>query len=112
MFLHQATPPPIAGALRRLATDLHVPLSVEEVAQGVGLSAPRFAERFLSEVGETPGEWRTRRRLQAARLALHEPGATVTQTAFAFGFASSQYFATAFKRHFGLSPTQWRDAGR
>lgn len=100
---------PVAEALRRLGANLDAPLSVEQVAQEIRLSVPRLVERFLQEVGETPGEWRTRRRLQAARVALREPGATVTQTAFAHGFASSQYFATAFKRHFGLSPSEWRD---
>ncbi len=99
--------PPVAAAQALLGTDLSAPLTVEQVAQTVGLSAPRLAERFLAEVGENPGEWRTRRRLQAAQRALREDGATVTETAFRFGFASSQYFATAFKRQFGLSPTQW-----
>ncbi|MBC8134359.1 MAG: AraC family transcriptional regulator [Fibrella sp.] len=99
--------PAIASALALLATDLSAPLTVEQVAQTVGLSTPRLVERFLTEVGETPGEWRTRRRLQAAQRTLREEDATVTETAFRFGFASSQYFATAFKRQFGLSPTQW-----
>lgn len=99
--------PAITAALALLATDLSMPLTVEQVAQSVGLSVPRLVERFLGEVGETPGEWRTRRRLQAAQRALREDNATVTEIAFRFGFASSQYFATAFKRQFGLSPTQW-----
>ncbi|MBC8136697.1 MAG: AraC family transcriptional regulator [Fibrella sp.] len=103
----EALSPAVVSALSLLASDLSAPLTVEQVAQIVGLSAPRLVERFLCEVGETPGEWRTRRRLQAAQSALREENATVTETAFRFGFASSQYFATAFKRQFGLSPTQW-----
>ena len=101
--------PPVAAARALLGADLTAPLSVEQVARHVGLSAPRLVERFLSEIGETPGEWRVRRRLQAAQVALRVPGATVTDVAHRFGFASSQYFATAFKRQLGLSPTQWRE---
>jgi len=85
---------------------------VEGVAQQVGLSTPRLVERFLQEVGETPGEWRTRRRLEAAKGALQESDTTITEIAFRLGFASSQYFATTFKRHVGLSPSEWRNICR
>jgi AraC family transcriptional regulator len=33
---------------------------------------------------------------------------TVTEIAYELGFSSSQHFATAFKRHSGVSPRQFR----
>ena len=101
--------PPIRVALERLSADLAAPYAVEVAAHTVGLTVPRFVEQFCAEVGETPAQWRIRKRLQAAQTALHEPGATVTEVAHRFGFASSQYFATVFKRRFGLSPGEWKE---
>jgi AraC-like DNA-binding protein len=80
------------------------------VADAVGLHPTRFHERFLIEIGQTPAEWRIRRRIALAQERLRVPDASVTEVAFALGFASSQYFATAFKKYTGRTPTEYRHA--
>jgi AraC-like DNA-binding protein len=37
---------------------------------------------------------------------------SITATAAYFGFADATSFGRAFKRHFMMSPGQWRDAAR
>jgi AraC family L-rhamnose operon regulatory protein RhaS len=44
----------------------------------------------------------------AADLLKNNPDLTVTKTAFACGFNSSQYFATAFKQQKGCTPRKYR----
>jgi AraC family L-rhamnose operon regulatory protein RhaS len=45
----------------------------------------------------------------AARLLKETPNRSITQIALNCGFASSQYFATLFRRHFGVTPRAFRD---
>lgn len=43
---------------------------------------------------------------QAARL-LSEQKVNITQVAYSVGYASLPYFSTAFKKHFGIPPTEY-----
>lgn len=107
-----AVSPPVVAALTWMRERLGEPFRIEEVAAAVELHPARLYERFAREVGETPGAWRLRRRIEAAQALLQDPANGVTATAHALGFSSSQYFATAFKRLTGRTPTQFRQAAR
>jgi two-component system response regulator YesN len=100
--------PDIADAVAWMTARLGEPFCVQEVADAVGLHPSRFHERFLAEVGQTPAEWRIRRRVALAQERLRALDASVTEVAFALGFASSQYFATAFKKYTGRTPSEYR----
>jgi AraC-like DNA-binding protein len=49
---------------------------------------------------------KTRRTLVERHLAL--PGTTITQLAFMLGFSDVSAFSRAFKKWYGVSPTQFR----
>jgi AraC-like DNA-binding protein/quercetin dioxygenase-like cupin family protein len=100
--------PPIDRAVSLMSERLGEPLNIETIAATVGMSLPRFSERFHTETGLPPNEWRVRRRIEEARRLLTAPDATVTEVAHTLGFASSQYFATAFKKYTGRTPTDYR----
>lgn len=102
------------SALIREAMDLidqrlDEPLSAFETALNKGMCNSLFHKRFLAEVGWTPVEYRTRRRIQRAKAMLRENRLTVTEIAFALGFRTSQYFATSFKSATGVTPSAYRD---
>jgi AraC-like DNA-binding protein len=44
----------------------------------------------------------------AAEILRNDPGRTITDIALHYGFGSSQYFATFFRRQFGVTPRAWR----
>jgi AraC-like DNA-binding protein len=102
--------PEIGTAIEWMTARLGEAFCVQEVAEAVGLHPSRFHERFLAEVGQTPAEWRVRQRIAIAEERLRMPGASVTSVAFALGFASSQYFATAFKKYTGRTPSEYRQS--
>jgi AraC-like DNA-binding protein/mannose-6-phosphate isomerase-like protein (cupin superfamily) len=105
--------PAVATALSWMEARLCEPFTVEQAAAEAGVSPTTLHERFLREVGETPADWRARRRIEEAkRRLLAEPAGSVTEVAFSLGFASSQYFATAFRRYTGLTPTEYRRVAR
>jgi AraC-like DNA-binding protein len=87
-------------------------VSVAETARQLDVSTVWLNRRFRAEVGEAPGEWIRARRIAEAKKLLAFDGAPVTTVATTLGFKSSQYFANAFKRETGVSPSAYRTLAR
>src|SRR6476619_2722118 len=83
-------------------------LSLDEMAQAVGLSTAHFARMFRKSTGETPHQFVLRQRLERAKAMLRAPEARVLDVAVACGFKTQQHFAQAFRDVWGVSPTEYR----
>ncbi len=97
----------VRSAMRLLTERLDRPPPVEVVARAVGLGTSRFHERFVAEVGATPLEFLTRRRIEAAQEHLRS-GLSIAEAAARLGF-TREYFTTVFRKVTGLSPAAWRE---
>jgi AraC-like DNA-binding protein len=82
-------------------------LSVADLARQAMLSESRFKAKFRAEVGMPPREYVLRNKVELAQAMLAR-GESVTRTAYALGFSSSQYFATVFKRYTHRRPSDVR----
>jgi len=96
--------PAIAAAVQRLESTLDRSVSVAELAEHVGLSTRQLLRLFESTVGEGPGRYHRRMRLEHARGLLRYAGLSVTETAVAAGFESLAHFCRAYRQHYGQSP--------
>lgn len=94
--------------LRYIDEHLDEALALADLAAHAGLSLPRFKVRFKQEIGMPPGEYVLRMKIDEAKRRLSRRGASVTETAFALGFSTSQYFATVFKRFTGQRPSDFQ----
>jgi AraC family transcriptional regulator len=83
-------------------------LSLDEMAQSVGLSTAHFARMFRKSTGETPHQFVLRQRLERAKAMLRAPDARVLDVAVACGFKTQQHFAQVFRDFWGVSPTEYR----
>jgi AraC family L-rhamnose operon regulatory protein RhaS len=81
---------------------------LDSVAENVGLSPVGLRARFKAETGYTLHEYLLHRRFQEARRRLVDTAEDITTVALSLGFSSSQYFATAFRRHTGITPGEYR----
>jgi AraC-like DNA-binding protein len=81
---------------------------LDDVAAAVGLGLSQFHVRFERETGYSPGQYRTRLRIEQAKRHLRQGEWSVTELAHRLGFSTSQYFATTFKRYTGLTPRMYR----
>jgi transcriptional regulator GlxA family with amidase domain len=111
-----ATPAPprdlrVERALRALEGDLRRRWTLAELAKLVGASRSSLAKAFASELGQTPGAWLARRRLELARDILQTTDVKLAEIADRVGYASEFALSRAFKRHFGIAPTRLRQAG-
>ncbi len=96
------------AALAWIESRLEEDFTIEQAAAAVGLRASRLHELFVLEVGQSPGAYRTRLRVERAKRWLKETREPVTRIALRLGFGTSQYFATVFKGLTGLSPRAYR----
>ncbi|HXK42664.1 MAG TPA: response regulator, partial [Anaerolineae bacterium] len=84
------------------------PLTREDIARRVGLSADYLTACFRQELGKTPIAYLNCYRVYQAKRLLKESDQTVTEIAFNMGFSDSGYFARVFKREVGVSPQAYR----
>ena len=83
--------------------------TVEQMAASCGLGVTQFIRHVKLLTNITPMHYLTRCRLEhAAHLLKQHPEDHITDIALCCGFASSQYFATVFRQHYGQTPREWR----
>ncbi|WBQ03194.1 helix-turn-helix domain-containing protein [Kribbella sp. CA-293567] len=104
-------PVAVEAMQRHLLDNLARPVTVREVAAAVHLSE-RHAERlFRQVVGSSMMATLRRLRLELAAQLLLEPSRSITQIAHACGYSDVRPFSTAFKRHYGRTPGEFRRTG-
>jgi AraC family transcriptional regulator len=87
---------------------LDADLSLDELAAAVGMSADRFARRFVATFGIPPHRFVIERRIARARMLLADRRRSLAEIALSLGFASQSHFTTAFRRHTGATPGSHR----
>ncbi|MFK7692139.1 AraC family transcriptional regulator [Paenibacillus sp. HJGM_3] len=85
-------------------------LSLETVAQHVGLSPNYFSQRFRETAGITFQAYVKELRLNFAKSLLAVSALPVTEICFASGFNTLQHFEREFKGKYGCPPGSWRAA--
>lgn len=91
---------------------LEGPLSVQAMAELLGLSEGFFMRAFKQATGKSPHSYLIDRRLARARACLRDSNASLSEIALACGFSSQAHMATAFKQRIGVSPGQLRPSCR
>lgn len=95
-------------AQRYIDANLAQRLTLEKVAHAVHVSRTTLALSFPKETGKTFTEYLTERRLELAQNLLKTTTLPMAEIASHCGFANPQYFSELFRRHCGVSPTEFR----
>ena len=101
----------IDRAIQLIETDYARSLTLGDLATAAGLSPFYFARAFQRFVGVPPHRYLTGVRLRHAAHLLDE-GAAVTFTCYEVGFGSLSHFVTAFRKRFGVVPSDVRRGAR
>jgi len=99
---------PIATATQYLEANFESGITIESLANQVGMSRSQLARRFREQTGNTVIEYLTKIRLAQACKFLRETEWTVTYIAGFVGFHSPAYFHTLFCKHIGSTPATYR----
>ena len=101
----------ILQAIKRGSADPH--LSVGTVAAALAVT-PRYVHMLLEETGRSFTHHVLERRLDNAAARLRDPqwrDRRITDIAAAVGFSDLSYFNRAFRRRFGVTPSDIRNGG-
>jgi len=110
-----AGPPANVSALRalrrardRIDRDYAGTIDIASLAREAGYSTGQFIRAFEAAYGETPGRYRTRRRVERACELLRSVNLTVTEICMVVGFSSVGTFSRRFSELVGQSPSAYR----
>ena len=85
--------------------NLHSDLSLQAIADVVGMSVSHLKVRFRELTGMPVHQYLIRRRVERAALLLREGRLPISQIALEVGFAHQSHLALHVKRLLGVSPT-------
>ncbi len=84
------------------------PLQVPDLAQLCAMSLSSFKRHFQGVYGVPPGKWLIKVRMEHARSRLLNSDNAVSQVCLESGYQDVSSFIRAFRRHYGMTPTQVR----
>jgi transcriptional regulator GlxA family with amidase domain len=94
----------IQTALVYAKSNLHIPLTVDRLAEAANLSVRQFTRAFREETGQSPAKAVENLRLEAARLMVEQGRLPIDVVARETGFADPDRMRRAFLRAFGEPP--------
>jgi two-component system, sensor histidine kinase ChiS len=81
--------------------------SVERLAEHVNMSISQLNRKLKALIDQSPGQLIGSLRLQRAADLLAQKAGTVSEICYKVGFSDNSYFARAFKKQFGCSPSEY-----
>lgn len=88
---------------------LNESLSLEVLAKRVFLNPSYFSRLYKQITGANLSDYITEQRISFAKKALAKTDKKISAIAAAIGFDSSSYFTVFFKKHTGISPSEYRE---
>ena len=85
------------------------PISLSDIAAKSFVSPEHLSRSFKAEIGQGFCEYLSATRLKEAQKLLDgEEKLSISEIAYKCGFNDSNYFSDKFKKHYGISPIQYR----
>ena len=98
----------IQQAIDYIHAHLTQDLSLDGIAKTVGISQYHFSRLFKQSTGTTLWQYVVRQRIQLAKQLLAQSGQSIVEVSDRLGFSSQGQFANFFRKHTGVTPTQYR----
>lgn len=104
----ETLPQPVQQVVALMRRNIEAPLSMAALAEETGLNLRRIERLFQAHLGESPGQFYRRLRLERARELLTHTNLSALEAALMTGFSSSSHFAMAYQRQHGIRPSETR----
>lgn len=100
--------PKLVEIIRLMEAALENPLDISQISDRVGISARQVERLFREQIGASPKAFYLSLRLARARILLRQTINPILAVAVECGFGSTSHFSHAYKREFGIAPTDER----
>ena len=84
-------------------------LSVKDISAHVYLSASYVCTVFKNETGKTLSRYITDFRMEKAKQLLADPRYRISDISSQVGYSDGNYFGKSFKKHTGMTPSEYRE---
>ena len=98
----------ISYAVTRLATKLNSKISIQDIAEDLGVSPSYLSRIFKRKVGLSPHEFLLYRRLERAKILLLNTQLSIERIAEESGFNSHSHLTRYFSDYMGMPPSKYR----
>ncbi len=89
---------------------LHERLTVSEIAESIPVSETYLSALFKRNTGDSLNHYINTQKMQLARDYILSGQYSITQIAQMLGFSTIHYFSQSFKRHVGMTPTEYANS--
>lgn len=101
-------PAGISSALAYIHKNFKEKITIDDVCQACGYSAPSLCKNFKEQTGMTVLSYINKQRLDCAQRMLLTFEDSVSDICYTCGFSSVRQFNRAFKKVFGCSPSEYK----
>lgn len=102
----------INKARLRIRESLEDTLTIQEIAQELGISYSSFRKLFKEHTGFGPALYQQNLKLQRAKELLSTTDESIKEIAYRLNFESPDYFSAKFKIQTGMKPSDFRNMTR
>lgn len=106
----QGVPPQLRLATDFINRNYARPLSLDDVASAADISVSHLHMLFRAHLGESPHQYLIQKRLRVAGHALASGNQSIKAMAAEVGYPNAESFCRAFKKFFGSSASDYRQA--
>ena len=99
---------PVQNALNYIYIHRNDPVSVEDVAESVGVSSGYLSRVFKKEVGVSVSEYVRQKKIETATNLLKYSPYSMVDIANRLSFSSQSHFIQTFKKVIGTTPLKYR----
>jgi len=85
-----------------------LPLTVKQLSDAARMTPNYFSSLFHEHMGQTFSDFLAETRLRHAEELLMDPTLNISDVARVVGYEDPGYFARRFRKHYGISPREWR----
>ena len=98
----------VYNCMQFIATRINEPISAEDVVAFSGKSRAYLFKKFHEELGTSIGAYITQCRLREAKSLLRYTDKSLGEISSYLCFSSQSHFQNTFKKHYGITPAQYR----
>ncbi len=106
--LSESTDERLVLAKKYIADNIEQPISVSDISSYCYLGEKQITRLFIKNEGISPAKYINRERMKRICELIREKDLSFKEISLRFGYANECYFNTAFKKHSGMSPGQYR----
>lgn len=102
----------IREAIAYIENNYQYDISVEDIADSIGLNRSYLGKIFRNAVGNAPQQFLMKYRMVKATEFLMLTQLSINEIGAAVGYPNQMRFSRAFKTVYGVSPREWRSSNR